>query len=156
MKGFFRFVLWATLYLGLLLAVLATIGMVYAEVGVMPNITLSVDGEQIYAGVPALPDVLAAVLAAIVVVFVVLPIALLVGVGVPALVIGILVLAGLGAAGGAAALLSSPVVLLILLVWWVARRANRRANARAELQAGQGVGSSTSPPPPGSAPPRSP
>lgn len=88
------------------------------------DLLVTVDGEQVdlrglTAGHAWL--IFGAVVLACVVVVVVVPLALLFGVGVPLLLAGLGVVAALLCAAAAIAVVGSPVILLGLLLWWALR-----------------------------------
>ena len=108
-----------------------------------PDLLVTVDGEQIDVhGLAASHAWLAfgSVLLAFVVVVIVVPLALLFGVGVPLLLAALGVMVALLFAGVAVAIVGSPVILLGLLLWWAVRPRKPRVTA----------------PPPPAAPPRVP
>jgi hypothetical protein len=129
MKSFARVALWTLFVLAVLSAVL--LGLWFGVGAPHHPITITVDDGAIT--MPAMQGAdwlfgLGVGLLAAVVVLVVVPLALLFGFGIPALLaVGGLVL-GLLAAGFALAVVCSPLLLIVLPVWWLARR-NRRAPA---------------------------
>ena len=87
--------------------------------------SLSIPGAAGADGLLAIGGVLLGLL----VVLVVLPLALLVGLGVPALLAGLVLAVGLLGLGALLALLCSPLLLPVLLVWWLVRRDRKAARA---------------------------
>jgi hypothetical protein len=105
--------------------------------------SLVIDDETIHFGgdgVGALAAI-AGVLIATVVVLVVVPLALLLGLGLPALLAAGVLCLGLLVAGAAVVLLLSPLLIVVAVVWWAVRQ-NRK------LPKVQPVSTSPSPPPP--------
>ncbi len=69
------------------------------------------------------------ILIATVVVLVVVPLALLLGLGLPALLAGLVLCLGLLLAGAALALVCSPLLVIALVVWWAVRK-NKAQDAK--------------------------
>lgn len=113
------------LLIGLFVAVMGTLVTLAALFNELPaDLLITIDGEQIdLHGVAASHVwlVFGTAILAIVAVVVVVPIALLFGVGVPLLLAGFGVLIALVCAAATAALAGSPLILLGLLVWWAVR-----------------------------------
>jgi hypothetical protein len=113
----------------LLLGVLAVALLAALSVGVAfndlpPDLLVTVDGEQINLhGLNAGHAWLAfgAVVLAMVIVVVVVPLALLFGIGVPLVIAGLGIIVVLLVAGVAVAVVGSPLILLGLLLWWAVR-----------------------------------
>lgn len=115
---------WALLIGTLAIAVVTAISLGAMFSHLPPDLLITVDGEQIeLGGLEAGHAWLAfgAVVLAMVIVVIVVPIALLFGIGVPLLlaVFGIIVALLCIAVG--VAVVGSPVILLGLLVWWAVR-----------------------------------
>jgi len=113
------------LLLGVLVIALAAALSLAAYFNEIPrDLLVTVDGEQIdlrglTAGHAWL--IFGAVVLACVIVVVVVPLALLFGIGVPLMLAGLGVIAALLCATVAVAVVGSPVILLGLLLWWVLR-----------------------------------
>jgi hypothetical protein len=130
MKSIFRFTMWSVLGLLAAVAVLATLWMALG----MPHdsVVLSIDDQGITLPGGGAADWVEAGLGltvAFVVVLLVVPFTLLVGLGVPALVmaaVGAALAVALGAALAAALL---PLALPVLLVVWLVRRDRRAMQA---------------------------
>jgi hypothetical protein len=123
--------------LGVALAAAISIGMVINDLP--PDLLVTVDGEQINLhGLSAGHAWLAfgGVVLAIVIVVIVVPLALLFGLGVPLLIAGLALVAALLVAGVAVAVVSSPLILLALLFWWAVRPKRASAPAAPPAPAG--------------------
>lgn len=129
MKSFWRLTGWTILALGLLMVVgVGWLAVNLVDLAVSPDMSITVDGETVHlAGVSGETWLLVlggAVLAAVVVamvVLVVLPLALLFGIGLPLLLcVGGVALALL-VAGTALLALASPLIALALVAAWALR-----------------------------------
>lgn len=93
------------------------------------GLSLTIDGDTVdLHGIDG-AGWLAALLAILVagaIVAVVVPFALVIGLGIPALLAGLVLAAGLGLAGAVLAILFSPLIGLVLLTVWLLRRQKRR------------------------------
>jgi hypothetical protein len=132
---------WASLALTLLL-VLLCVGLAWwagswldATVGPWSSGVIHIDGEQFewqgLEGGSFSAVALLAGLAVSLVVLVVLPLVLVLGIGLPLLVGGLVLAAGLAVAGLALAAVLSPLLLLVLLLWWALRGSGAKAGAGA-------------------------
>lgn len=135
MKTLFRFTLWSLFALVVLVALL---GVVWYAMG-MPHdsVLLTIDGDSITLPADGAGNWVLAIggmLVALLVVAVVVPLALLLGLGLPALLAAAGLFVGLLVLGVTLTAMASPVLLVVLAVWWLMRR---DAKAR-------GVGSSSS------------
>lgn len=140
--------LWLLLALmGLAAVVMATLlvlAAVYNELP--PTLNVTVDGEPVFLAGLGLGELLLgglAVCLALLVTMVVVPMALLFGLGVPLLLAALAVVAALVLGAVALATLGSPLIVLVLLLWWLLRPA-RRAAPTAPLAAS---GAPAAPPP---------
>ena len=110
------------LLLGVLLTAIATAVSLAAMFNELPSdLLVTVDGQAVdLHGLTAAHAwlVFGLVITAVVVMVVVVPLALLFGVGVPLLLAGLGVLLALLCAAVAVAVVGSPVILLGLLLWW--------------------------------------
>lgn len=128
MRTVFRAALWMLALGAVALVVAAVVGAAF----VWPQLdgTLSIDGETVEFGALHGDHALLAiggVLLALVTVLVVVPAALLFGLGLPALLAGLVLLLGLAVAGVALAIVFSPLLLLGLLGWWLWKRSRGAA-----------------------------
>jgi hypothetical protein len=89
--------------------------------------SLVIDDETIHLGSDGFAALaaIAGVLIATLVVLVVVPLALLLGLGLPALLAGGVLCLGLLVAGAAVLLLLSPLLIVVAVVWWAVRQ-NRK------------------------------
>jgi hypothetical protein len=113
------------LLLGLLVTAIATAVSLAAVFNELPSdLLVTVDGQAVdLHGLTAAHAwlVFGLVITAAVVIVVVVPLALLFGVGVPLLLAGLGVLIALICAAVAVAVVGSPVILLVLLLWWAVK-----------------------------------
>lgn len=119
-----RWLGWALLIGTLVIALVTAISLATMFNHLPPDLLITVDGEQIeLGGLEASHAWLAfgAVVLAMVIVVIVVPLALLFGVGVPLLMVALGVVAALLCAALAIAVVGSPVILLGLLLWWAIR-----------------------------------
>lgn len=113
------------LVLGVLaVAVTAVLSMALVFNELPPDVLVTVDGEQInlhglHAGHAWLA--FGGVVLAMVIVVIVVPLALLFGIGVPLVIVGLALIAALVVAGVAVAVVGSPLIVLGLLLWWAVR-----------------------------------
>jgi hypothetical protein len=119
-----RWLGWFLLLAVLAVAVTAAVSMAVLFNELPSDLLITIDGEQVDIGHLHPGHAWLAfgglVLAAVVVVIVV-PIALLFGLGVPLLITALVVIAALLVAGLAIAAIGSPLILLGLLMWWALR-----------------------------------
>lgn len=131
MKSFFKFILGATLVLGLLSMAFGVL--VALNVLTQPNFSISINGSEL-----PLQDLHAAhwVLGtmglgvAAMVVVVVVPLALLLGLAMPLLMLALGLSLGLMALLGVGALVLSPLLVVVLALVWLSRRRTRRPPTR--------------------------
>ncbi|WP_374674503.1 hypothetical protein [Ideonella sp.] len=126
--------LWLLLALmGLAAVVMATVlvlAAVYNELP--PTLNVTVDGEPVFLAGLGLGELLLgglAVCLALFVTMVVVPLALLFGLGVPLLLAALAGVAALALGAVALATLGSPLIVGALLLWWLLRPARRAAPA---------------------------
>jgi hypothetical protein len=121
--------LFGFLVLGMLITAIATAISLAAVLNEIPSdLLVTVDGQAVdLHGVTAGHAWLlfGLMITAVVVVVVVVPLALLFGVGVPLLLAGLGVLLALLCAGVAVAVVGSPLILLGLLLWWAVKPKKR-------------------------------
>jgi hypothetical protein len=128
MRSLFRITLWTVFVLAVLSAVL--LGLWFGIGAPHQPITITIDDGSITMPAMQGADWLFGVgigLLAAVIVLVVVPLALLFGFGIPALLAAMALVLGLLAAGVALAVVCSPLLLIVLPVWWLARRSSRNA-----------------------------
>lgn len=123
MKSFFKFIFISALVLGAL--TLALGALVALNVLTQPNFSVSINGaelplDQLNAGHWALGTI--GLLIAGAVVLVVVPLALLLGLAMPLLMLAMGLSLGVMALLGVGALVLSPLLLIILALVWLARR----------------------------------
>ncbi len=95
------------------------------HLGNHPDMSISINGEEMLFGATDLADVIGGVVGlaiAAVVLLVVVPLCLLVGIGLPLLIVGGVLALGLLAAVGVGAVVFSPLILIGLLLWLALRR----------------------------------
>lgn len=127
---------WALLIGTLAIAVVTAISLATMFNHLPSDLLITVDGEQIeLGGLEAGHAWLAfgAVVLAMVVVVIVVPLALLFGIGVPLLLVVLGVIAALLCAAVGVALVGSPVILLGLLLWWAVRPKKKAAEPAAPM-----------------------
>jgi len=127
---------WALLIGTLAIAVVTAISLATMFNHLPSDLLITVDGEQIeLGGLEAGHAWLAfgAVVLAMVVVVIVVPLALLFGIGVPLLLVVLGVIAALLCAAVGVALVGSPVILLGLLLWWAVRPKKKAAEPTAPM-----------------------
>lgn len=138
MRTLFRFTLWSLFALVVLVALL---GVVWYAMG-MPHdgVLLTIDGDSITLPADSAGNWVLAIgglLVALLVVAVVVPLALLLGVGLPALLVAAGLVVGFLVLGLTLTAVASPVLLPVLVVWWLMRRdAKARAAAASSTIAG--------------------
>jgi hypothetical protein len=123
MKTLLRIVVWTLLSFSLLAALL--LGLWCALGAPHHAVTMSIDGGDVTLPVLHGADWLLAVglgLLALVIVMIVVPLALLLGFGIPALLAAGGLAIGLLSLGAVLTLLGSPLLLIGLLCWWLWRR----------------------------------
>ncbi|WP_423597289.1 hypothetical protein [Roseateles sp. MS654] len=97
--------------------------------GDVPGVHLSIDGDDVFLTGFDIADALGAglgVIIAIGVMCLVVPLVLLLGIGLPLLIMGALVLAGIAALLGVGAIVGSPLIFIGLLVWLIVRDKPRK------------------------------
>ena len=119
-----RWLGWLLLLGVLAVAVTAAVAIGLAFNDLPPDVLVTVDGEQInlhglHAGHAWLA--FGGVVLALVIVVIVVPLALLFGIGVPLVIAGLAIIAALLLAGITIAVVGSPLILLGLLLWWAVR-----------------------------------
>lgn len=127
-----RFLGWLLLVGVLAMALATAVSLATMFNHLPPDLLVTVDGEQIdLHGLTAGHAWLAfgSVLLAFLVVVIVVPLALLFGVGLPLLLAALGVMLALLFAGVAVAIVGSPVILLGLLLWWAVRPRKPRVAA---------------------------
>ncbi|HEX5684439.1 MAG TPA: hypothetical protein VFY73_10450 [Ideonella sp.] len=129
-----RWLGWALLIGTLAIALVTVVSLVTMFNHLPPDLLITVDGEQIeLGGLEAGHAWLAfgAIVLAMVIVVIVVPLALLFGVGLPLLMVALGVVAALLCAALAVAVVGSPVILLGLLLWWAVRPKKKTTGAPA-------------------------
>jgi hypothetical protein len=119
-----RWIGWALLIGTLAIAVMTAISLTVMFSELPSDLLITIDGEQIeLGGLEAGHAWLAfgAVVLAMVIVVIVVPIALLFGLGVPLLLAMLGIVVALLCAAVGVAVVGSPLILLGLLVWWAVR-----------------------------------
>lgn len=123
MKRVFK--VFAVLTLLVLIAAISGGFSLWHHIGSHPDMSITVNGEEMLLGAMDLGDVIGGVVGlaiAAVVLLVVVPLCLLVGIGLPLLIVGGVLALGLLAAVGVGAVVFSPLILLGLLLWLALRR----------------------------------
>ncbi|MDI4634345.1 hypothetical protein J7U46_14905 [Pelomonas sp. V22] len=122
MKRVFK--VFAVLTLLVMIAAISGGFSLWHHLGNHPDMSISINGEEMLFGATDLADVIGGVVGlaiAAVVLLVVVPLCLLVGIGLPLLIVGGVLALGLLAAVGVGAVVFSPLILIGLLLWLALR-----------------------------------
>jgi hypothetical protein len=133
MKRFFHL----SLILALVLASLTMFGgfFVWQEIASHPDVAVTINGDDFdlqgleMSGASGLGGLILGSLVAGLVLFIVVPLCLLIGLGLPLLIIGGLLALGLLAVLGVGAIVFSPLLLLVLLLWLLLRKPSKPRQA---------------------------
>ena len=140
MKTFFKILL--VLGLVMVLASVATGVVVLGAISDADGMHIVINGHEWNGGTLEMGDAFAIFLAVMIcglVVCVVVPLVLLLGLGLPLLLLGGLLVLGVAAVLGAGAVLGSPLLLIALVVWLLVRDRTPRARRRAAREAARGA-----------------